>query len=447
MFDYRDNQLYCEDVALADIAARFGTPTWVYSRRAIVSAWHEFADALAHRPVLICYAVKANANLAVLDCLAREGAGFDIVSEGELQRVLAVGGLPERIVFSGVGKSEAGIRRALEVGVRCFNVESEAELQRLDLIARSMGKRAPVSLRVNPDVDAGTHPYISTGLRENKFGIAHERAREVYRIANHLPGLQVVGIDCHIGSQITELAPFLAALDRVVDLFLQVREDGIALTHIDLGGGLGIAYGDDDEPPARAELMRQIDQRLAQRLGETAASVELVFEFGRSIVGSAGLLLSRVLYLKPTAVRNFAIIDAAMNDLLRPSLYGAIHRVLPVEPHPGNGAVPAQEWDLVGPVCESGDWLARNCRLSLGPDDLLGFADAGAYGMVMSSNYNTRARGAEVLVDGRVAHLVREREKLRADDRRRASARILIPRRLSATSDARPAARRAGSRR
>jgi diaminopimelate decarboxylase len=405
-FQYRQHALFAEDLALEEIAERFGTPTYVYSRRAIVEAFGEFRRAAGTRNVLVCYALKANSNLAVVDLLAREGAGFDIVSGGELQRVLAVGGAPSRIVFSGVGKSEAEMRMALEWGVRCFNVESESELLRLDRVAGTLGRRAPVSLRVNPDVDAGTHPYISTGLRENKFGIAHDAALAAYRTAARLPNLEVQGIDCHIGSQITALEPFLAALDKLLELVDTLHAEGIALRHLDLGGGLGIRY-DDEQPPSRQALFAAIFERLDRH--PRGASYELVFEFGRSIVGNAGVLLTRVEYLKRNGEHRFAIVDAAMNDLMRPALYDAWHAVLPVRQRDDAAA---QRYDIVGPVCESGDWLARGRQLALAEGDLLAIGSAGAYGMAMASNYNTRARAAEVLVDGRDAHLVRERETL-----------------------------------
>ena len=409
-FTYRDDQLWVEQVPIASLVQTYGTPLYVYSRSALASAYREFADAAPGRELQICYAMKANSTLGVLDCLAQEGAGFDIVSGGELKRALAVGANPELIVFSGVGKSSVEIREALLSGVGCFNVESEPELNRLNEIALGLGLEAPVSLRVNPDVDAGTHPYISTGLRDNKFGIAHEQALATYQLAASLPGLKVVGIDCHIGSQITEISPFLAALDRVLDLYLAISESGIALDHIDLGGGLGVAYERTDQPPSRGDLIRQIFERLDQRLGSDAGSVKLMFEFGRSIAGPAGMLISKVEYLKPTAARNFAIIDAAMNDLLRPSLYQAVHPVFPVHQSGERENAQYQTWDLVGPVCESGDWLAKGCDLSLAPADLLAFGQAGAYGAVMSSNYNSRGRAAEVLVDGATVHLIRERE-------------------------------------
>ncbi len=404
-YAHRDGDLFAEGVRLADIAERHGTPTFVYSASAIREAYREFADACAGRRATICYALKANSNLAVIDLLAREGAGFDIVSAGELRRVLAVGGDPARVVFSGVGKSAAEMREALAAGVGCFNVESDPELERLSTVAQALGRRAPVSLRVNPDVDARTHPYISTGLRQNKFGIAHDRARETYRRAARLPGIEVVGIDCHIGSQITEIAPFLAAVDRVADLVEELRADGIELRHIDLGGGLGIRYR-EETPPSRQALMQAVFERLDSRFEPDRYAT--MFEFGRSLVGNAGLLLTRVEYLKDGGERRFAIVDAAMNDLLRPSLYDAWHGVVPVRPRTGEAMV----HDIVGPVCESGDWLARERALCLEPGDLLAIESAGAYAMAMSSNYNSRGRAAEVMVDGDRAQLVRERESL-----------------------------------
>ena len=399
-------RLHAEGVPLDAIAERFGTPTWVYSRAAIESAWDEFADAARGRRALICYAMKANANLAVLDLLRRRGAGFDIVSGGELTRALAAGASPGSIVFSGVGKTVAEMHAALRAGVRCFNVESDSELERLDAVARAAGARAPVSLRVNPDVDARTHPYISTGLRENKFGIAHERALDAYRRAASLPGLRVIGIDCHIGSQITELEPFVAALDRVLDLVDALDALGIAIGHVDLGGGLGIAYR-DERPPSRSALLGAVFERVdAWARARRREPPELVFEFGRSVVGHAGLLLTRVEVLKANGDKRFAVVDAAMNDLMRPALYEAWHEILPVAP----AAVAPAIYDVVGPVCESGDWLGRDRALAVREGDLLAVMSAGAYGMSMSSNYNTRPRGAEVIVDGDAVHLVRERE-------------------------------------
>ncbi len=401
----RDGALHAEDVPLAAIAARFGTPTYVYSRSAIAAAFDEFARAAKGRRALICYALKANSNLAIIDLLARAGAGFDIVSGGELMRVLAAGGDPTRVVFSGVGKSEAEIRLALQHSVRCFNVESRSELHRLSAIASAAGRRASVSIRVNPDVDAGTHPYISTGLRQNKFGIAHESALAVYREAAGLPGIDVVGIDCHIGSQITELAPFVAAMDKVIELVESLAREGIRLAHIDLGGGLGIRY-DREEPPSRAAMLAAVFDRIDAN--PAIRDLEVMFEFGRSIVGNAGLLLTRVEYLKTNAEKRFAIVDAAMNDLMRPALYDAYHRIVPVI----GGRGEASCYDVVGPVCESGDFLGRDRELAIAEGDLLAILSAGAYGMAMSSNYNTRPRAAEVMVEGATAHLIRERESV-----------------------------------
>ncbi len=401
----RDGVLHAEDVPLPEIARRFGTPVYVYSRASIEAAYAEFAHAAAGRDVLVCYALKANSNLAIIDLLARAGAGFDIVSGGELERVLAAGGSAARVVFSGVGKSEAELRLALGAGVRCFNVESIAELERLSGIAATIGVRAPVSLRVNPDVDAGTHPYISTGLRENKFGVAYDGALDAYRRAAAMPGLEVVGIDCHIGSQITELAPFVAALERLDALVGRLADAGIRLRHLDLGGGLGIDY-QGERPPARAEMLRALFERIDA--SPALRGLQVMFEFGRSIVGNAGLLMTRVEYLKSNGPRNFCIVDAAMNDLIRPSLYEAYHRIVPVVPRGAEEAV----YDVVGPVCESGDWLGRARPLAVREGDLLAVLSAGAYGMAMASNYNTRPRGAEVMVDGGAVHLVRDRESV-----------------------------------
>jgi diaminopimelate decarboxylase len=413
-FALNGNILHAEGVALTDIAERFGTPTWVYSRSAIESAWSEFAQATQGRRALVCFAIKANSNLAILDLLARQGAGFDIVSGGELARVLAAGGDPSKIVFSGVGKTRDEMRQALAAGVRCFNVESESELVQLDAVAGSLGLQAPISLRVNPDVDAGTHPYISTGLRDNKFGIAHDRALAAYRQARQLPNLRIEGIDCHIGSQITEIAPFLAALDRLLDLTDQLAAEGIVIRHLDLGGGLGITYS-DETPPARGAMLTaifaRIDAWVSQRGLTPAEAPEVLFEFGRAMVGNAGLLLTRVEVLKRNGDRHFAVVDAAMNDLMRPAMYEAWHDIVPVAP--STAATQATEaYDIVGPVCESGDWLGRDRQLALAEGDLLAILSAGAYGMSMSSNYNTRTRGAEVMVDGTAVHLVREREQI-----------------------------------
>ncbi|HEY0879206.1 MAG TPA: diaminopimelate decarboxylase [Zeimonas sp.] len=403
-FRYRNDSLFVEDVELASIAREHGTPAYVYSRAAIESAYESFVRASRGRDVLVCYALKANSNLAVVELLARAGAGFDIVSGGELQRVIAAGGDPSKVLFSGVGKSEAEMRHALEAGVRCFNVESESELLRLDRVAASMKRRAPVSLRVNPDVDAGTHPYISTGLRENKFGIAHEDALAVYRRAAALQNIDVTGIDCHIGSQITAVEPYLAAADKLLELVDALHAEGIELHHIDLGGGLGIRYRDED-PPAAQALLEALFTRLDRH--PRGSRYRLFFEFGRSIVGNAGVLLTRVEYLKRNGERHFAIVDAAMNDLMRPALYDAYHGVLPLQRrHDGE----ERRYDVVGPVCESGDWLARDRSLAIAEGDLLAIASAGAYGMAMASNYNTRPRAVEVLVDGGKSFVVRERE-------------------------------------
>ena len=391
--------LHAESVSLESIAREFGTPCYVYSRGAIESAYREYADACVGRDAQVCYAVKANSNVAVLNLLARLGSGFDIVSGGELARVLAAGGLAEKTLFSGVGKTEVEMRQALEAGILCFNVESEQELERLDAVATSMGKRAPVSLRVNPDVDAHTHPYISTGLKENKFGIAYEDAQRLYRKAAALSGLKITGIDFHIGSQLTQVAPFLAALDKILEFVDRLQIDGLNLEHIDLGGGLGIRY-QNETPPAVATYLDALLARLGTR------RLKILLEPGRSLVGNAGLLLTRVEYLKHGADKNFAIVDAAMNDLMRPALYEAWHDVVPVTPR----AAAPLTYDVVGPVCESGDWLGRNRLLALAAGDLLAIMSAGAYGMSMSSNYNSRPRAAEVIVDGRQMHLVRPRE-------------------------------------
>jgi len=401
-FNYHGGLLSAEAVPLDAIAARFGTPTYVYSRATLERHWRAFDTAFAGRPHLVCYAVKANSNLAVLNVLARLGSGFDIVSMGELERVLAAGGEPGKIVFSGVGKREDEMRRALEVGIRCFNVEVAGELDRLNRLAGELGVKAPVSLRVNPDVDANTHPYISTGLKENKFGIDISQAISEYERAAALPHLEVVGVDCHIGSQLTSTGPFLDALERVLALTAELEKRGIHLHHLDLGGGLGIRYR-DEVPPEPVELASAINARLKD------APYEILIEPGRAIVGNAGILLTRVEYLKSNSVKNFAIVDAAMNDLLRPSLYKAWQAILPVEEEK-SGDVKA--WDVVGPVCETGDFLGKDRELALQEGDLLAVRSAGAYGFSMSSNYNSRPRPAEVMVDGDQIHLVRERETL-----------------------------------
>ena len=400
-FSYRDGQLFAEGVALPALAQRFGTPTYVYSRAHIEAQYRAYADALEGMPHLVCFAVKANSNLGVLNVLARLGAGFDIVSRGELERVLAAGGAPGRIVFSGVGKTRDDMRRALEVGVHCFNVESTDELERLQQVAAELGMKAPVSLRVNPDVDAGTHPYISTGLKENKFGIDIDNAEAVYARAAELPNLEVVGVDCHIGSQLTSLPPFLDALDRLLALIDRLATRGIQIRHLDLGGGLGVRYR-DEQPPLAGDYIQAVRQRIEGR------GLALVFEPGRSIVANAGLLLTRVEYLKHTAHKDFAIVDAAMNDLIRPALYQAWMNVVAVQPHEGD----TRRYDIVGPICETGDFLAKDRELALAEGDLLAVCSAGAYGFVMSSNYNTRGRAAEVLVDGDQAFEVRRRESV-----------------------------------
>ncbi len=400
-FGYQNRELRAEAVPLARIAEQYGTPCYVYSRAALCDAYRAFDAAFAARDHLICYAVKANSSLAVLNLFARLGSGFDIVSGGELERVLAAGGDPRKTVFSGVGKSDADIRRALAAGILCFNVESDGELARIDRIAGELGRRAPVSVRVNPDVDAKTHPYIATGLKQNKFGVPYRDAPALYRRASQLANVAIEGVGCHIGSQLTDTAPFGAALERILDLAARLQRDGISLSHFDLGGGLGIRYR-DETPPAVEEYARTFDRLLGAR------SERLLLEPGRALTGNAGILLTRVEYLKHGEEKNFAVVDAAMNDLMRPSLYDAWHEVLPVAADGSMSTV----YDIVGPVCESGDFLARNRRLALKEGDLLAIMSAGAYGMSMSSNYNTRPRAAEVMVDKDASHLIRERESI-----------------------------------
>jgi len=399
---YRDGELFIEEVRLSELARHHGTPLFVYSKAAMLSALGAYQRGFAGRKAQICYAMKANSSLAVLQVFARAGCGFDIVSGGELERVLAAGGDVTKVIFSGVGKTRAEMRHALEAGIGCFNVESEAELDVLNEVAQATGKRAPVSIRVNPNVDPKTHPYISTGLKGNKFGIAHERTLATYQRAAALPGLQVIGIDCHIGSQITQEAPYLDAMDRVLDLVAAIETAGIPLHHIDFGGGLGIDYNGDTPPPADtlwAKLLAKLDARgYGQR--------QLMIEPGRSLVGNAGVCLTEVLYLKPGEQKNFCIVDAAMNDLPRPAMYEAYHQIVPVAPRSGPGTI----WDVVGPVCESGDWLGRDRTLQVQPGDQLAVLSAGAYCMSMASNYNTRGRAAEILVDGGQARLIRRRE-------------------------------------
>jgi len=399
----RGPDLSIEDCTLESLARRFGTPLYVYSRAAMIAALAPYQRALAGRDHLICYAMKANSSLAVLQTFAQAGCGFDIVSGGELERVLAVGAPPSNIVFSGVGKTRAEMARALEVSVACFNVESEAELELLAQVAQAAGRTARISLRVNPDVDAKTHPYISTGLKGNKFGIAHERAAAVYRRAAALPGIEIVGIDCHIGSQITELDPYLDALDRVLDLVEAVEAQGVRLPHLDLGGGLGITYT-DEQPPAADALVGALLARIDAR---GHGHRKILLEPGRSLVGNAGVLLTEVLYLKPGAEKNFCIVDAAMNDLMRPAMYQAWMAMAACRLR----GEPPVLMDVVGPVCESGDWLGRDRLLAVQPGDIVAVLSAGAYGMSMASNYNTRARAAEVMVAGDQAWLIRERER------------------------------------
>lgn len=400
-FERRDGELFVEDVPLAQVAEQFGTPTYVYSRAAFTQHYLAYAQALGDHPGMVCYAIKANSNLAVLNLLARLGAGFDIVSGGELERVLRAGGDARRVVFSGVGKTREEMIQALNAGIFCFNVESEAELEQLSQVATELGKTANISLRVNPDVDAQTHPYISTGLKENKFGIDIERAPKVYRRAAELPGLSVQGLDCHIGSQLTQLAPFMDALDRLLVLVDELAAEGIEIHHLDLGGGLGVTYRNETPPPV-SDYMDAIKAKLGER------KLSLMFEPGRSIAANAGALLTRVLYLKPTEHKNFAIIDGAMNDNIRPALYQAWQEIVPVREHKGE----VKTWDLVGPVCETGDFLGKDRALALQSDDLLAMLSAGAYGFGMSSNYNSRGRPAEVLVDGDRVHQVRARETI-----------------------------------
>ena len=400
-FTYQQGELHAEGVALSAIAQQFGTPTYVYSRAHIEAQYRSYTYGLQGVEHLVCFAVKANSNIAVLNILARLGAGFDIVSVGELERVLAAGGLPERMVFSGVGKTREEMQRALEVGVHCFNVESVDELDRLQEVAAQMGVIAPVSLRVNPDVDAGTHPYISTGLKDNKFGIDINIAESVYQHAATLSHIAIKGVDCHIGSQLTTLAPFLDALDRVLALVDRLAEHGISIRHLDLGGGLGVRY-QDEQPPCAGEYMAAVRERVAGR------DLALVFEPGRYIVANAGVLLTKVEYLKHTEHKDFAIVDAAMNDMLRPALYQAWMDVQAVQPRVGA----TRCYDVVGPVCETGDFLAKERDLHMAEGDLLALCSSGAYGFVMSSNYNSRGRAAEVVVDGEQAHLVRRRETI-----------------------------------
>ncbi|WP_290870915.1 diaminopimelate decarboxylase, partial [Aquabacterium sp.] len=401
---YQGNDLCLEGHSLKALAQQHGSPLYVYSRQAMLAALAPYQRALQGRDHLVCFAVKANSNLAVLQTFAEAGCGFDIVSAGELARVLAAGGDPAKVIFSGVGKTRTEMKQALDVGVRCFNVESTAELEVLSQVASAAGHTARVSLRVNPDVDAGTHPYISTGLKGNKFGVAHEVALATYQRAAALPGIEVAGIDCHIGSQITEIAPYLDALDRVLDLVEAIEAAGVPIHHLDMGGGLGITY--TDETPPSAEVL--IGQLLAKIDARGHGHRQVVFEPGRSLVGNAGVLLTEVMYLKPGEQKNFCVVDAAMNDLMRPALYEAWMGIVNTERREGDTPV----WDVVGPVCESGDWLGRDRALAVQPGDVLAVLSAGAYGMTMASNYNTRGRAAELMVDGDQVWVVREREQV-----------------------------------
>jgi diaminopimelate decarboxylase len=407
-FTERKGSWYAEDVPLADLAKEFGTPLYVYSRKALTEAFQAYdracVDASGKRRARVHYAMKANSNLAVIDCFKKLGAGFDLVSGGELARALAIGAEPQSLVFAGVGKSAAEIAQALEVGVKCINVESIAELHQVNRIATKLNCRAPISLRVNPDVDAQTHPYISTGLKGNKFGIAYHEVLNTYREASQLSQIDIVGIDCHIGSQITNTAPYLDALDKVLDLVEQLKKEGIVIHHLDLGGGLGISYG-AETPPDITDFTNTLLNRVAER---GFAHLDIVLEPGRSLVGNAGVLLTKVEYLKPGIEKNFCIVDAAMTELMRPALYEAHHGIVPVQAK----AAKASTYDVVGPVCESGDWLGRDRKLALEEGDLLAILSAGAYGFVMASNYNTRPKPAEIMVDGKNVYIIRKRENI-----------------------------------
>lgn len=403
-FQYKDQQLFAEDVAISDIAQQYGTPCYVYSRKTFERHYHAFTDAAQGHPHLVCYAVKANSNIAVLNVLARLGAGFDIVSKGELARVIEAGGDPKKVVFSGVAKTAEEIEYALSHDIKCFNVESIAELRRISQVAHSLQQTARISIRVNPDIDAKTHPYISTGLKENKFGIDIKQAFDVYQLAYALPALDVVGVDFHIGSQLTEIEPFLAALDKVIALVEQLKSAGIELHHLDIGGGLGVPY-DSEEPPHPSAYAAEVKAKLTHY-----PELELVFEPGRAIAANAGILVTRVEYLKPTPDKHFAIVDAGMNDMLRPSLYQAWQNIIAVAPR--DDKTPTHNYDVVGPVCETGDFLGKDRQLAIQPGDLLAQRSAGAYGFTMSSNYNSRPRAAELMVDGDKCYLIRQREPL-----------------------------------
>ena len=402
-FQYKNEQLYVEDLPVKQLAEEFGTPLYIYSRATLERHWHAFDSALGEHPHLICYAVKANSNIGILNVMAKLGSGFDIVSQGELERVLAAGGEASKVVFSGVAKSRAEIMRALEVGIRCFNVESVAELHHINQIAGEMGKIAPISLRVNPDVDAHTHPYISTGLKENKFGVSVDEAREVYKLAATLPHVKITGMDCHIGSQLTELQPFLDATDRLIRLIEQLQEDGITLKHLDLGGGLGVTYT-DETPPHPSDYAAALLNKL-----KGYENLEIILEPGRAIAANAGILVAKVQYLKSNESRNFAITDTGMNDMIRPALYEAYMNIIEID-----RTLEREKaiYDVVGPVCETSDFLGKQRELAIAEGDYIAQRSAGAYGASMSSNYNSRPRTAEVLVDGDKAHLIRRRESL-----------------------------------
>ncbi|WGE52750.1 diaminopimelate decarboxylase [Actinobacillus equuli] len=399
-FDYKNQQLFAEDVSVSDIINQYGTPAYIYSRATLERHWHAFDKALGSHPHLICFAVKSNSNIALLNVMARLGSGFDIVSQGELERVLAAGGEPSKVVFSGVAKSHSEIQRALEVGIRCFNIESIAELHRINEVAGQLGKIAPISLRVNPDVDAHTHPYISTGLKENKFGVSVTQAREVYRLAKSLPNVKITGMDCHIGSQLTELQPFLDATDRLIVLMEQLKEDGIELHHLDLGGGLGVPYN-GEEPPHPTEYAKALLEKL-----KGYADLEIILEPGRAITANAGILVTKVEYLKANEDRNFAIVDTGMNDMIRPALYEAYMQITEVD----QSLVREKAvYDVVGPICETSDFLGKSRELAIEQGDLIAMRSAGAYGAAMSSTYNSRPQAVEIMVDGDQAHLIKAR--------------------------------------
>ncbi|HDL4241637.1 TPA: diaminopimelate decarboxylase [Mannheimia haemolytica] len=399
-FEYKNNQLFAEEVAIADIIEQYGTPAYVYSRSTLERHWHAFNNAFGSHPHLVCFAVKSNSNIALLNVMARLGSGFDIVSQGELERVLAAGGEASKVVFSGVAKSHSEIKQALEVGIRCFNIESVSELHRINQVAGELGKIAPISLRVNPDVDAHTHPYISTGLKENKFGVSVTQAREVYRLAKTLPNVKITGMDCHIGSQLTELQPFLDATDRLIILMEQLREDGIELHHLDLGGGLGVPYN-GEEPPHPTEYAKALLEKL-----KGYENLEIIIEPGRAITANAGILVTKVEYLKQNEDRNFAIVDTGMNDMIRPALYEAYMQITEVDKTLNRDKA---VYDVVGPICETSDFLGKQRELAISEGDLIAIRSAGAYGAAMSSTYNSRPQAAEIMVDGNQAHLIKAR--------------------------------------